>query len=55
VVQLSVPILAALGGVIFLTETISIRLVVSGVLVLGGIALALTLRAGLYGRSRVST
>ena len=41
IVQLSVPVLTALGGVIFLTETISIRLVLSAVLVLGGIALTL--------------
>jgi drug/metabolite transporter (DMT)-like permease len=41
VVQLLVPILAALGGVIFLAEAISLRLVLSAVIVLGGIALAL--------------
>jgi drug/metabolite transporter (DMT)-like permease len=39
-VQLSVPVLAAVGGVLFLTEAISTRLVVSAVLILGGIALA---------------
>jgi drug/metabolite transporter (DMT)-like permease len=37
-----VPILAAGGGVAFLGETISLRLVLSGAVVLGGIALALT-------------
>jgi drug/metabolite transporter (DMT)-like permease len=42
IVQLLVPILAAAGGVIFLNETISYRLVVSAIIVLGGIALALT-------------
>lgn len=41
VVQLSVPILAAGGGVIFLTEAISARLVLSTIMVLGGIALAI--------------
>jgi drug/metabolite transporter (DMT)-like permease len=41
VVQLLVPILAAVGGVIFLAEVISLRLVLSAVIVLGGIALAL--------------
>ena len=46
VVQLAVPILAAAGGVIFLKEIISGRLVISAVLVLGGIALAL------FGRGR---
>ena len=41
VVQLAVPVLAALGGVIFLAETISPRLVLSALMVLGGIGLAL--------------
>ena len=40
-VQLSVPVLAAAGGVIFLGERPSTRLVGSAVLVLGGIAAAL--------------
>jgi drug/metabolite transporter (DMT)-like permease len=40
VLQLLVPVLAAFGGVVFLTETVSLRLVVSAVLVLGGVALA---------------
>ena len=42
VVQLLVPILAAVGGVVFLSEVISLRLVLSAIVVLGGIALALT-------------
>ena len=37
VVQLLVPVIAALGGVIFVSEIISIDLIVSGVLILGGI------------------
>jgi drug/metabolite transporter (DMT)-like permease len=41
VVQLAVPVLAAAGGVVFLQETISARLVVSTVMVLGGIGLAI--------------
>jgi drug/metabolite transporter (DMT)-like permease len=41
VVQLLVPILAAVGGVIFLAEAISLRLAVATVIVLGGITLAL--------------
>jgi len=41
VVQLAVPLLAAIGGVLLLTETITLRLVVSTVLVLGGIAMAI--------------
>jgi drug/metabolite transporter (DMT)-like permease len=42
IVQLMVPVLAGAGGVLFLGETTSLRLVLSGILVLGGIALALT-------------
>lgn len=38
-VQLSVPVLAALGGVIFLSEEISFRLVISSVSILGGLGL----------------
>ncbi len=40
VVQLSVPIIAILGGVTLLGEAISLRLVLGAALVLGGIALA---------------
>jgi len=39
-VQLSVPILAAWSGIIFLAEGISFRLLWAGVLILGGIGLA---------------
>ena len=38
--QLSVPPLAAAGGVLLLGEVLSARLLVSAALVLGGIALA---------------
>jgi drug/metabolite transporter (DMT)-like permease len=41
VVQLAVPILAAAGGVIFLGEIVSGRLIISATMVLGGIGLAL--------------
>jgi drug/metabolite transporter (DMT)-like permease len=37
VVQLFVPVIAALGGVVFMSEQISLRLVVAGVMTLGGI------------------
>ena len=40
-VQLSVPILAALGGVVFLSEVVTVRLLVSCILILGGLAAAL--------------
>jgi drug/metabolite transporter (DMT)-like permease len=38
-VQLSVPVIAALGGVILLDEPVSLRLVLSSIAILGGIAL----------------
>ena len=41
-VQLAVPLLAAAGGVVFLSERITARLIVSAILILGGVALALT-------------
>ncbi len=40
-VQLSVPVLAAIGGVIFLSENISYRLVLAAVMILGGVALSM--------------
>ena len=44
VVQLMVPVLAAFGGVFFLSEQVSVRLVVASVLILGGVALAVIKR-----------
>jgi drug/metabolite transporter (DMT)-like permease len=41
IVQLSVPVIAALGGIIFLGEPISLRLVLASVAILGGIALVI--------------
>ena len=41
IVQLSVPILAAWGGVAFLAEDITLRLILAAALILGGIALAI--------------
>ena len=42
IVQLSVPVIAALGGIIFLSEPLSIRLVLASAAILGGIALVIT-------------
>lgn len=39
-VQLSVPVLATVGGIIFLQEALSIRLVLASLMILGGIGLA---------------
>jgi drug/metabolite transporter (DMT)-like permease len=43
-VQLSVPVLAALGGVAFVGEAVTLRLALASVLTLGGIALVLRAR-----------
>jgi drug/metabolite transporter (DMT)-like permease len=40
-VQLSVPVIAALGGIVFLGEPLTLRLVLSSVAILGGIALVI--------------
>lgn len=40
-VQLSVPVIAALGGIVFLGEPITIRLALASVAILGGIALVI--------------
>ena len=39
--QLLVPIIAALGGVLFVAEPITGRLSVSGILVLGGVLMVI--------------
>jgi drug/metabolite transporter (DMT)-like permease len=43
-VQLAVPVLAALAGVVFLSEALSLRLIISAVMILGGVALAISRR-----------
>jgi drug/metabolite transporter (DMT)-like permease len=40
-VQLTVPVIAATGGVLFLSETVSIRLFVASIAVLGGVYLTI--------------
>lgn len=37
VLQLLVPVIAAFGGIIFISETITLRLTVSAIMILGGI------------------
>ena len=44
IVQLTVPVIAALGGVLFLAEALTLRFVLAATLILGGIALALLVR-----------
>ncbi|MEZ5346671.1 MAG: DMT family transporter [Pyrinomonadaceae bacterium] len=41
ILQLSVPVIAAAGGIVFLSENISLRLVFAGILILGGIGLVI--------------
>ncbi len=43
-VQLSVPVIAALGGIAFLGELLSLRLVLASIAILGGIVLVITER-----------
>ena len=42
--QLAVPVFAAIGGVTVLSEAVSLRLVISAVLILSGVALAVSFR-----------
>lgn len=44
IVQLTVPVIAAVGGVLVLAETLTLRFVLAATLILGGIALALLAR-----------
>lgn len=46
-VQLSVPVIAAIGGVVLLSEDITMRLVVASAATLGGVAIVLAQRAKL--------
>ena len=39
--QLLVPVIAAVGGIIFLSETLTTRLIIGGFLIIGGVTLAL--------------
>jgi drug/metabolite transporter (DMT)-like permease len=43
-VQLSVPVIAAVGGIIFLGEPLTLRLVVTSIAILGGIAMVIVRR-----------
>lgn len=39
--QLSVPVIAAFGGIVFLSETLTTRLIIGGILIIGGVSLGL--------------
>ena len=47
VVQLAVPVLAAAGGIVLLSENLSLRFALSSVIILGGIFLVITGKRGL--------
>ncbi len=51
ILQLSVPVLAGIGGVILLAETVSLRLTTATFLIIGGIALAIFARG--YGKNKL--
>lgn len=44
IVQLTVPVIAAAGGILFIGESLSWRLAIASVLILGGVAVAVTAR-----------
>ena len=48
-VQLSVPVLAALGGIAFLGESVTLRLVLASAAILGGIAMVIREKKGVVG------
>jgi drug/metabolite transporter (DMT)-like permease len=48
-VQLSVPVIAALGGIVFLGEPVTLRLVLASAAILGGIALVILQRQHVKG------
>lgn len=54
-VQLSVPVIAATGGVVFLGEPISLRLALASVAVLGGIALVILERRNVNGAQQITS
>jgi drug/metabolite transporter (DMT)-like permease len=44
-IQLSVPVITALGGVVFLDESITLRLILASIAMLGGIALTILVKS----------
>jgi len=52
-VQLSVPVIAALGGIVFLGETVTLRLVLASVAILGGIALVVLEKQRVNGAQQI--
>jgi len=44
IVQLTVPVIATVGGILFIGEVLTLRLVIASALILGGVAVAITAR-----------
>jgi drug/metabolite transporter (DMT)-like permease len=53
-IQLSVPVLAAIGGVLFLAEPITVRLAVASVAILGGVAMFIVSKRGGVGAQQIA-
>jgi len=53
-VQLSVPVIAAIGGVLLLSEPVTLRLVLASAATLGGIAIVFAQRARMQANARLS-
>jgi drug/metabolite transporter (DMT)-like permease len=53
-VQLSVPVIAALGGIVFLGESVTLRLVLASAAILGGIALVILEKPNTNGAQQVA-
>jgi len=51
VIQLSVPVIAAIGGIIFVSESVSLRLSISAIMILGGILIVVLGRYYFVSRS----
>ena len=54
IIQLLVPVLAAFGGIVFLSDQVSMRLIAASAMILGGVGLAV-LRRGPRARFRAGT
>lgn len=53
-VQLSVPVIAALGGIVFLAEPVNLRLILASIAILGGIALVILEKRHANGAQKIS-
>jgi drug/metabolite transporter (DMT)-like permease len=54
IVQLSVPLIAAIGGIVFMAEMVTLRLAASSVMILGGILLVVIAHSSFLKQHRVN-